>query len=78
MPAAMLFESRGGRMGFRVVDGISKSVTLSPPALTSDTATIRKELRARMVHAGLLLGEAQAMVDTAAYAKYLAQLRACE
>jgi hypothetical protein len=64
MPAAILFESRGGRMGFRVADSIWTSVTLAPPALTSDTATIRKELRDRLVRAGLYPKEAQAMVDT--------------
>jgi hypothetical protein len=64
MPAAILFESRGGKMGFRVAENIWQAATLARPALTSDTAAIRKELRRQLERAGLFAKEAQAMVDT--------------
>jgi hypothetical protein len=64
MPAAILFESRGGRMGFRVAENIWQSATLARPALTTDAASIRKALRERLERAGLYPKEAQAMVDT--------------
>jgi hypothetical protein len=64
IPAAILFESRGGRMGFRVARDIRISDTLSRPELTSDTAAIRAALRHELEHAGLYPKEAQAMLDT--------------
>jgi hypothetical protein len=64
IPNAILFESRGGRMGFRAAGAVSHSVTLSPPELTSDTAAIRGALRRELEHAGLFPKEAQAMLDT--------------
>jgi hypothetical protein len=64
MPTAILFESRNGKMGFRMANGISRSVTLEAPTLDSDTAEIQATLRKKLVQAGLFAKEAQAMVDT--------------
>jgi hypothetical protein len=64
MPTVILFESRAGRVGFRVGGEVSRSITLAPPSLTSDTAAIRKELREQLERAGLFPKEARAMVDT--------------
>lgn len=64
LPAVILFESRNGRMGYRVGGELSKSVTLAPPALTSDIASIRRELTKELERAGLFPKEAQAMVET--------------
>jgi hypothetical protein len=64
IPAAILFESRGGRMGFSVARDIRTSATLPRPELNSDTAAIRAALRRELEHAGLYPKEAQAMLDT--------------
>jgi hypothetical protein len=64
LPSVILFESRGGKMGYRVAGELAKADTLSPPALTSDIAGIRKELTKELVRAGLFAKEAQAMVET--------------
>ena len=64
MPTAILFESRNGKMGFRVANAISRSVMLKPPVLDADTAAIRATLRRELEKAGLFPKEAQAMVDT--------------
>ena len=64
LPQVILFESRNGRMGYRVAGEVLRADTLAPPALTADTASIRKQLREDLIHAGLFPKEAQAMVDT--------------
>lgn len=64
LPSVILFESRNGKVGFRVGGELSKSITLAPPALTSDIASIRKELTKELERAGLFPKEAAAMVET--------------
>ena len=64
LPSVILFESRGGKMGYRVAGELAKADTLSPPELTSDITSIRKELTKDLVRAGLFPKEAQAMVET--------------
>jgi hypothetical protein len=64
LPTVILFESRNGKIGFRAAGELSKSVTLAPPALTSDIASIRKKLTKELERAGLFPKEAEAMVNT--------------
>jgi hypothetical protein len=64
LPSVILFESRNGKVGYRVAGELSKADTLAPPALTSDIANIRRELTKELERAGLFPKEAQAMVET--------------
>jgi hypothetical protein len=64
LPAVILFENRNGRMGFRSAGALAAHKTLARPALTSNVASIRAELHALLVSAGLYPKEATAMLDT--------------
>jgi len=60
----ILFERRGGRMGFRVVHATANSIVLDRPGLTADVPSLREELRDVLIEAGLYSREATAMVET--------------
>jgi hypothetical protein len=64
IPAAILFENRDGRIGYRVVRNLRDSAHLEAPPLTGSVETIRKELTAILVEAGLYPKEAAAMLET--------------
>jgi hypothetical protein len=64
VPHAMLFESDGRRFGYRVTETLETSVTLPRPELTSDLASLRRDLGAMLVEQGLFPKEADAMLDT--------------
>ena len=63
-PSVILFENRGGRLGYTVVNTSQNEALLDSPALTGDFATLRKELESVLVRQGLYAKEAAAMVDT--------------
>lgn len=60
----VLFEKRGGRLGYRVVRGSAKQVTLSRPVLTSDFESLRQDLQRALTEQGLYPREAAAMIET--------------
>jgi hypothetical protein len=60
----ILFESRGGKLGYRVVDSLTGSVTINPPTLDGDLVSLQGELERILVTAGLYPKEAAAMVAT--------------
>jgi hypothetical protein len=60
----VLFESDGKRVGYRVLRGAPRHVTLAPPALTSNLDSLRQDLEALLVGHGLYRREAKAMVET--------------
>jgi hypothetical protein len=64
IPVAILFENRGGKIGYRVVRSLTGGVTLPKPALDGNLASLRNELRGALVDAGLYQKEANAMLDT--------------
>jgi hypothetical protein len=64
VPHLLLFESDGKRFGYRVATALGKNVTLARPALTSDLASLRRDLGAMLVSEGLFPKEAEAMLDT--------------
>ncbi|HEY1241899.1 MAG TPA: hypothetical protein VGF16_15155 [Bryobacteraceae bacterium] len=64
VPLAILFDSHGGRMGYRLVRGIKDSVTLDPPALTPNFDELRQDLTVALAEFGLYAKEAAAMVET--------------
>jgi hypothetical protein len=64
IPLAIVFENRGGKIGYRFVRGLSDPVTVDLPEMTGDQAQLRKELAAELIEFGLYEKEARAMVET--------------
>jgi hypothetical protein len=61
---AIVFENRGGKMGYRVVRGLSQSVSVDLPELNATAGSIREELTRDLIQAGLYDKEARAMLAT--------------
>jgi hypothetical protein len=65
VPLAILFENRGGKLGYSIVAGpVSRQVTLERPPLGSDFAPLAEQLENSLVEQGLFRKEAQAMIET--------------
>ena len=64
VPAAIVFENRGGMTGFRAIRDLREAVQVDPPELDGDVNSVRGQLADELVHAGLYPKEAQAMLDT--------------
>ena len=64
LPGVILFESRGGHVGYRVIGDVAKSVTVARPKLDKDIPSLRADLHKLLVSAGLYPKEATAMLDT--------------
>jgi hypothetical protein len=64
IPLAILFENRGGKIGYQAVRNIQGGVTLDKPALTGDFDQLRRDLTTDLTEFGLYVKEAAAMVET--------------
>jgi hypothetical protein len=64
IPAALLFERRGERLGFRVVQAPAKQFTLAVPELNGNIDSLRQSVVDLLVAQGLYQDEAQAMFET--------------
>jgi hypothetical protein len=64
VPHLVLFENRGGRIGYRIHAGLQGETAFDPPELTGDVASLARELEGMLVSSGLYAREAQAMVAT--------------
>jgi hypothetical protein len=64
VPMVMLFESRGGRMGYRNAGAVSGSITLNRPSLNDSLPQLQHDLENALASQGLFRKEAQAMVAT--------------
>jgi hypothetical protein len=64
VPTVLLFENRGGKIGYRVARAVQTEATLAPVALTANAASLHRDLEAALVSAGLYEREAKAMVAT--------------
>jgi len=64
VPMAMLFENRGGRLGYRAAGAVSGPITLDPPSLDGSLSQLRADLENALVAQGLFRKEAHAMVET--------------
>jgi hypothetical protein len=60
----ILFERRGGRMGYRVAHAEGKNIVLDRPALADNVESLREGLRGILAGQGLYPREAAAMVET--------------
>jgi hypothetical protein len=61
---AMLFENRGGKIGYRVLHDLQGTTLLDSPDLTADSEALREQLARALVDAGLYSKEAAAMIET--------------
>jgi hypothetical protein len=64
IPAAILFENRDGRIGYRIIHNLQGSLRVDAPPLTASVEAIRKELTGMLVQSGLYPKEAAAMLET--------------
>jgi hypothetical protein len=64
VPLVILFENRGGHLGFRNVGVLTGSVTLDAPALDGSLSQLLFDLETNLVAQGLYPKEARAMVET--------------
>ena len=64
VPNAILFENRGGRLGYRNVGVIEDAVTLDPLSPDGSLPVLRYDLETALIAQGLFPKEAQAMVET--------------
>jgi hypothetical protein len=65
LPGVVLFENRGGKIGYRVVGSLGNTeVTLEAPRLDGRLTSLRVDLERMLMNAGLLPKEAAAMVAT--------------
>jgi hypothetical protein len=64
IPVVMVFENRGGKIGYRIARGVQTVAEVDPPELTTNAAELRSELVGHLVEFGLYRKEALAMVET--------------
>jgi len=64
IPAAILFERRGEKVGHRIVKSLPKEARLDPPELTDSIDSLTSGLEGILITQGLYQNEAQAMVQT--------------
>ncbi len=64
VPVAILFENRGGHIGFRDAGAITDGVTVDRPSPDGSVAALRYQLEEALVAQGLFPAEARAMLET--------------
>ena len=64
IPLAMVFENRGGKIGYRKIPGLRDVVQVEPPELTANLADLGADLVEYLVEFGLYRAEAEAMLET--------------
>lgn len=64
IPAVLLFERRGNRVGYRLVRSPANEMVVEPPLLTGDLNSLRSELESILAEQGLYTEEARAMMAT--------------
>jgi hypothetical protein len=64
IPTIMLFENRGGQIGYRIHSGFHGEIRLAPPRLDAGFGSLQRELETILMAQGLYAREARAMVET--------------
>jgi hypothetical protein len=64
IPAMLLFERRGDKLGFRVADASASQPTLHPPELNANMDSLKQAVEDMLIAQGLYQDEAQAMFET--------------
>jgi hypothetical protein len=60
----IVFENRGGRVGFRFIESLAKETVVERPATDKDPGEVLLELEKILVAEGLYVKEARAMIET--------------
>jgi hypothetical protein len=64
IPALVLFERRGDKLGYRIVSSPQDHLTLETPSVTGTFDSLRGDLEDLLVNQGLFRDEALAMIET--------------
>jgi hypothetical protein len=64
IPVMLVFERRGDKLGFRVVDASTGQPTLDPPELNKTMDSLKQTVEDLLIAQGLYQDEAQAMFET--------------
>jgi hypothetical protein len=64
IPAMLLFERRGDKLGFRIADASAAQPTLDPPELNATMDSLKQAVEDMLIAQGLYQDEAQAMFET--------------
>jgi hypothetical protein len=64
IPAAIVFERRGSKLGYRVLGPLAVEATLAPPSLDGSLDSLYSTLEGLLISQGLFPDEAQAMLET--------------
>jgi len=64
LPLTIVFENRGGQIGYRMMKDLSGAAQVDLPELTGDLGRLKQELAAALVSKGLYEKEAAAMIET--------------
>ena len=64
IPAMLLFERRGEKLGYRLTGALQNEATLDPLELTGTMDSLRSDVEEMLVAQGLYLDEARAMFET--------------
>jgi hypothetical protein len=64
VPLVILFENRGGKLGYRTAHSLHKATEIAMPELTGGLEALRRELAGELMAFGLYRKEALAMIET--------------
>src|SRR5580692_4749180 len=64
IPAMLVFERRGEKMGFRIADASQAAPALDPPELNATMDSLKQAMEDMLIAQGLYQDEAQAMFET--------------
>jgi hypothetical protein len=64
IPAMLLFERRGDKLGLRIADAAAAQTTLDPPELNANMDSLKQAVEDMLIAQGLYHDEAQAMFET--------------
>ena len=64
LPAVILFENRGGKIGYRIQHNVTREIALERPSLNAEFRTLAAHLERMLIEEGLYAREARAMVET--------------
>jgi hypothetical protein len=64
IPAMLLFERRGDKLGLRIADATATQATLDPPELNVNMDSLKQAVEDMLIAQGLYHDEAQAMFET--------------
>ncbi len=64
IPAMLVFERRGDKLGFRITDATATQPNLDPPDLTATMDSLKQAVENMLIAQGLYHDEAQAMFET--------------